>query len=111
MPLYGCLDDRHMTPSSHQMNAEEMIWGRPASLLGWKAYLGEGHPDDVSAYAAPARAEDLSGLPPAYMMVGELDLMRDENIDYAMRRLVYPPSCMSLPVPFTALKDWSPRQR
>jgi acetyl esterase/lipase len=87
MPLYGCLDDRHITPSSHQMDAEDMIWGRPASLLGWKAYLGEDHQEEVSPYAAPARAEDLSGLPPAYMMVGELDLMRDENIAYAMRLL------------------------
>lgn len=87
MPLYGCLDDRHITPSSHQMDAEDMIWGRPASLLGWKAYLGEDHQGDVSPYAAPARAEDLSGLPPAYMMIGELDLMRDENIAYATRLL------------------------
>jgi acetyl esterase/lipase len=87
MPLYGCLDDRHITPSSHQMDAEDMVWGRPASLLGWREYLGEDHQGNVSLYAAPARAEDLSGLPPAYMMIGELDLMRDENIEYATRLL------------------------
>jgi acetyl esterase/lipase len=85
MPLYGCLDDRHVTPSSHQMATEDMIWGRPASLRGWQAYLGEDHQGEVSPYAAPIRAEDLSGLPPAFMMIGELDLMRDENIEYAMR--------------------------
>jgi acetyl esterase/lipase len=85
MPLYGCLDDRHTTPSSHQIAASDMIWSRPASLLGWQAYLGEDHQGDISPYAAPARAQDLSGLPPAYIMVGELDLMRDENIEYAMR--------------------------
>jgi acetyl esterase/lipase len=85
MPLYACLDDRHTTPSSHQMAARDMIWGRPLSLRGWKAYLGEGQQDNILAYAAPTRAEDLSGLPPAYMMVGELDLLRDENIAYAMR--------------------------
>ena len=85
MPLYGCLDDRHITPSSHQMSTEDMVWGRPASLQGWQEYLGEDHQGDVSPYAAPARAENLSGLPPAFMMVGELDLMRDENIEYAMR--------------------------
>ena len=87
MPLYGCLDDRHITPSSHQMAAKDMMWGRPASLLGWQAYLGADHHGDVSPYAAPARAEDLSGLPPTFMMVGELDLMRDENIAYATRLL------------------------
>jgi acetyl esterase/lipase len=85
MPLCGCLDDRHITPSSHQMAADEMMWGRSASLKGWAAYLGANLQGDVSPYAAPARAEDLSGLPPAYLMVGELDLMRDENIEYAMR--------------------------
>jgi acetyl esterase/lipase len=41
----------------------------------------------VSPYAAPARATDLSGLPDAYIDVGVLDILRDENIDYA-RRLV-----------------------
>ncbi|MGX5395457.1 alpha/beta hydrolase fold domain-containing protein [Streptomyces anulatus] len=41
--------------------------------------------DQVSPYAAPARAHDLSGLPPAYVDVGELDLFRDENIAYANR--------------------------
>jgi acetyl esterase/lipase len=85
MPLYACLDDRHLTPSSHQMAATDMIWGRPLSLRGWQAYLGADHQDNISVYAAPARALDLSGLPPAYMMVGELDLLRDENISYAMR--------------------------
>jgi len=85
MPLYGCLDDWHIAPSSHQMATEDMVWGRPASLRGWKAYLGADHQGDVSPYAAPARAKDLSGLPPAFMMIGELDLMRDENIEYAMR--------------------------
>ena len=83
MPLYACLDDRHETRSSHQMAANDMIWGRPLSLRGWKAYLGE--EGSASVYATPARVEDLSGLPPAYMMVGELDLLRDENIAYATR--------------------------
>lgn len=86
MPLYACLDDRHETPSSYQMAARDMIWDRTQSLRGWKAYLGENYQEgNISAYAAPARAKDLSGLPPAYMMVGELDLLRDENIAYAMR--------------------------
>ena len=42
---------------------------------------------NVSAYAAAARAEDLSGLPPAYVAVGELDLFLDEDIEYAQRLL------------------------
>ena len=45
-------------------------------------YLGDGQPDE---YAAPARAEDLSGLPPAFIDVGTVDLFRDEDIAFAMR--------------------------
>jgi len=82
--LYGCLDDRHITPSSHAIT-DMRVWNRAKSLSGWKAYLGSDHQGEVSPYAAPTRMEDLSSLPPAYIMVGELDLMRDENIEYATR--------------------------
>jgi acetyl esterase/lipase len=40
---------------------------------------------DVSPYAAPARAERLEGLPPAFIGVGALDLFLDEDIVYAQR--------------------------
>lgn len=42
---------------------------------------------DVEPYAAPARARDLSGLPPTLIQVGELDVFRDEDITYATRLL------------------------
>lgn len=84
MLLYGCLDDRHITPSSFQIT-DRRLWSREYSMDAWKAYLGHQHTGEVSHYAAPARAKDLRGLPPAYVMVGELDLVRDENIDYAQR--------------------------
>ena len=47
-----------------------------------KGYLG-GHPAD--GYAAPARAKHLAGLPPTFIDVGELDLFRDEDIQFAAR--------------------------
>lgn len=84
MPLYGCLDDRHITPSSHAIT-DSRVWNRDTSLKAWKLYLAGERFNEVSPYAAPTRAKDLSGLPPAYMCVGEEDLLRDENIEYATR--------------------------
>jgi len=61
-------------------------WDRTANEAGWTALLGSdrGGPD-VSPYAAPARATDLSGLPPAFIDVGSAETFRDEDIAYASR--------------------------
>jgi triacylglycerol lipase len=62
------------------------VWHRESNRLGWKAYLGrDGGGEDVSPYAAAARATDLTRLPSAYLPVGALDLFIDENIEYAQR--------------------------
>jgi acetyl esterase/lipase len=79
------LDDRNITPSSQEFT-EAVVWNRGDNLFGWTALLGDAAgSDDVSPYAAPARATDLSGLPPAYIDVGELEVFRDECADYAQR--------------------------
>lgn len=75
------LDDRLETPSMTQFT-DTPIWHRPNAILSWKYYLG-GAP--ATAYAAPARAEDLTGLPPAYVSVCEFDPLRDEGLTYAHR--------------------------
>jgi acetyl esterase/lipase len=81
--IYPMLDDREVTVSS---KFEGVIWDRTSNQTGWTAMLGEacGGPD-VSPYAAPARATDLSGLPPAYLETGSSEVFRDEIIDYAAR--------------------------
>ena len=83
MLLCPMLDDRNETPSSYQM-AGIGIWDRGANEVGWTALLGaaRGGPD-VSPYAAPARATDLSGLPPAFIDVGSAETFRDEDVAYA----------------------------
>jgi len=84
--IYPMLDDRQITPSS-QLGGT-MVWGRSANQLGWRAYLGpQAGTADVPAYAAPARAADLTGLPPAFLATGAADLFRDETIAYASRLL------------------------
>ncbi len=83
--IYPMIDDRHNSPSGHSIT-HPTVWNREVSLKAWKMYLGdEFGRDDVSPYAAAARAKDLSGLPPAFVTVGTLDLFRDEDIAYAQR--------------------------
>lgn len=78
------IDDRQSTPSS-QLD-ELVIWSRESNTFGWRAYLGELYgTNDVPYLAAPARAADLSGLPPTYVCVGGADGFRDEDIEYALR--------------------------
>ncbi|MGF1597199.1 MAG: alpha/beta hydrolase [Acidimicrobiales bacterium] len=85
--VYPMIDDRNDTHSSHAIT-DPRVWNREANRLGWAAYLGQsGQGGEVPIYAAPARATNLKGLPPAYLPVGSLDLFLDENIDYAQRML------------------------
>jgi acetyl esterase/lipase len=83
--IYPMLDDRNTTPASHAIT-DPRVWNRESNLFGWRAYLGnEPGSEGVSPYAAPARATDLSNLPPAYIPVGSQDLFLDESADYALR--------------------------
>jgi acetyl esterase/lipase len=79
------LDDRLETESMQQFHDTPM-WSRPQAVRSWEWYLGDAYGrDDVSPYAAPARATDLAGLPPAYVSTMEFDPLRDEGILYAMK--------------------------
>jgi|HubBroStandDraft_6_1064221.scaffolds.fasta_scaffold183251_2 acetyl esterase len=81
------LDDRLETPSMRDF-VDSPLWNRPLAVQSWKAYLGEmSGASDVPAYAAPARATDLAGLPPAYISTAENDPLRDEGMIYALRLL------------------------
>ena len=78
------VDDRLSTPSMRQFT-DTPLWNYPNAVLSWRAYLGAPHSEETSPYAAPARATDLSGLPPAYVVTCEFDPLRDEGIEYAQR--------------------------
>jgi len=80
--LYPMIDDR----TGVHPYAGEHVWPLAANRFGWRSLLGhEPGIAGVSPYAAPARADNLAGLPPAFIAVGALDLFVDENIDYAKR--------------------------
>jgi acetyl esterase/lipase len=77
------LDDRDASVSTTQIDGVG-VWDRNSNLLGWSALLGDRRgTDDVSVYAAPARATDLAGLPAAYIDCGSAEVFRDEDVAYA----------------------------
>ncbi len=85
--LLGCpmIDDRNNSVSSWQYDGIG-AWDRNNNDTGWDAALGADRGTDrVHPYQAPARASDLSGLPPAFLEVGSAEIFRDETIDYASR--------------------------
>jgi acetyl esterase/lipase len=84
--VYPMLDDRQTTASSRwDMLA---VWSRELNAFAWRCYLGDLYGSDaVPADAAPARADDLGRLAPAYIHVGGLDGFLHENVDYAARLL------------------------
>jgi acetyl esterase/lipase len=75
------LDDRQETWSARNFT-DTPFMTRDKVSASWRHYLGS---TPASAYAAPARASDLSRLPPAYITTAELDPNRDEAIVYAQR--------------------------
>jgi acetyl esterase/lipase len=81
------LDDRSDSPSALEFE-DIPSWSRRHNVDAWRGLLGDrAGGRDVEPYAAPARATDLSGLPPALIQVGELEVFRDENVEYAARLL------------------------
>jgi acetyl esterase/lipase len=82
--IYPMLDDRNQTPDPAR--AEFLTWTYDNNYTAWSAVLGADFgTDEVSSIAAPARLTDFTGLAPAYLDVGDLDIFRDEDIAYAQR--------------------------
>jgi acetyl esterase/lipase len=83
--VYPMLDDR--TVLRDDLDTRNVrVWTPASNRYGWTSYLGTapGGPN-VSPYAAPARRDDLAGLPPAWIGVGTLDLFHNEDLEYARR--------------------------
>lgn len=83
---YPVLDNEMTTASMKEFTYLPPFFDRSGVDWMWKHYLGN-NPGNISPYAAPMRAKDLSGLPPAYIVTAEYDPLRDEGILYALRLL------------------------
>ncbi len=118
------LDDRTAGRPNDNPWTGAFAWTREDNAFGWSALLGTAVGGlDVSPYAAAARAENLSSLPPAYLSIAALDMLMEEELDYAQRLAfagvpievhVYPgtyhgfaPTCPKARVSIAAARDSS----
>ena len=81
MPLYPMLDDRD-TDSSRDNHG--ISWNTKRNHAAWKLYL-RGVNGEPSAYAAPARQTDYTGLPPCYTFVGDREAFYCETMTFVKR--------------------------
>lgn len=82
--VYPMLDDRTGTTRPVPKNIGTILWTPTENAFGWGAYLGR-IPGGSGASGVPARARDLTGLPPAWIGVGSIDLFMQEDVEYAKR--------------------------
>lgn len=83
--IYPMLDDR--TATRDALTAQRhLVWNNQSNHYGWSQYLGQpaGAPS-LPKYAAAARCDDLTALPPAWLTVGPIDLFYEENVEYIER--------------------------
>jgi acetyl esterase/lipase len=97
--IYPMLDDRTALREDHGRRGRFM-WTPAVSRFAWTAYLGrEPRMSDAPEYAAPARRTDLAGLPPAWIGVGDLDILHEESVRYAEQLKACGVPCELITVP------------
>lgn len=97
--IYPMLDDRAVLRGD-DAGRGRFVWTPESSRFAWTAYLGrEPLMADAPPYAAPARRDDLTGLPPAWIGVGDLDLYYDEDVAYAEKLRAHGVPCELVTVP------------
>lgn len=83
--VYPMLDDRTVLRTEID-DSQNVTWNHKSNRFGWESYLGQAcGAEEVPAYSVPARRMDLSGLPPAWIGVGDLDIFHAEDVAYTQR--------------------------
>jgi acetyl esterase len=80
--IYPGVSGSQEHPSSVEFDG--LVISRTATRAYWAAYSG-GRDLDRDPYAAPLSAASLRGLPPALVVLGGCDMLRDEGRAYAAR--------------------------
>lgn len=97
--VYPMLDDRTVLRTEID-DSNNVTWSQKSNRFGWESYLGrECGAEGVPAYSVPARREDLTGLPQAWIGVGTLDIFHDEDVAYAQRLMESGIECEMIIVP------------
>ena len=85
--LYPMLDDR--TAAKRELDGTSLIWTNTSNNWAWTQYLGyQAGSQEPVKYSVPGRAEDLTGLPPTWIGVGDVDLFYKEDVVFANRLLL-----------------------
>jgi acetyl esterase/lipase len=93
------LDDRTIQRTEHD-GTQALAWTPRSNRYGWTAYLGHGLGErENRPYAVPARRADLTGLAPAWIGIGTVDLFHDESVEYARRLKAAGVPCELVTVP------------
>ncbi|MEM7298813.1 MAG: alpha/beta hydrolase [Bacteroidota bacterium] len=83
--MYPMLDNLNTMPLPED-EEDTYVWTKANNISGWKYYLGQPpQTEDLPVYASAARMDNLEGLPPAMIIIGDIDLFSGENIEYARR--------------------------
>lgn len=109
--IYPMLDDRTQS-APEKAEREYVVWTPASNRFAWEAYLRRSPgSDSVPPGSVPARRADLSGLPPAWIGVGTIDLFHDEDVAYARRLQACGVDCELVTVPgaFHGFDGASPR--
>ena len=97
--VYPMLDDRTVLRTDLD-ERNTVAWNQESNRFGWESYLGRKcGAESVPEYAVPARRQDLSGLPQAWIGVGTLDLFHDEGVAYARKLEKWGVECEIVVVP------------
>jgi len=75
----------HRSADSDPPHTGHIGWTRVHNRFGSASMLGDAPAETLSPHASPAKADDLAGLPPAFIHAGAIDLCLGESIDYAPR--------------------------